>query len=217
MTSTRIPLYRVQGTHYECAQTIGRLTSEAIRQRIADDMPLLGRLFAFVQTDVGQKLHRDFILATQKFSPWYWDEIRGLADGSALPMEQIVVLNFLNETRTAFRLEVEEKQRQAAENETGEKGCTSVLLNRPEREICSILHNEDHANGLFTTGYLLFADIRSSSYPEKNCSSPQEKFLAYCYAGAIPGRLLRPEKDERKERFFQAMRSAPINTVSPVR
>ena len=200
MTSTRIPLYRVEGTHYECAQTIGRLTRDAIRQRIVDDMPLLSRLFAFVQSAGGQKLHGEFIETTQKFYPWYWDEIRGLADGSQLPLEQIVVLNFLNETRTALRLEEEEKQRQATENETGEKGCTSVLLNR--NGICSILHNEDHASGLFTTGYLLFADIRSSSYPEKKCSSPQEKFVAYCYAGAIPGRNERRRKRRSSSRVF---------------
>lgn len=186
MTSTRIPFYRVQGTHYECAKSIGQLTRDAIQRRITNDFTYLSSLFTFVQSAEGRKLQDDFIETTKTFYPWYWDEIQGLADGSEVPLEQIVALNFLNEIRTAFRLE-EEKQSQKTENETGEKGCTTVLINRTDKNICSLLHNEDHATALFMTGYLVLADIQSSFYSEKNCSSPKEKFLAYCYAGGIPG------------------------------
>ena len=98
MASSRIPLYRVQGTHYECGHQIGSITREAIRHRIADDFAYFSTLFSFVQTEYGLKLHRDFISAIRSLYPWYWDEIRGLADGSEIPLEQLLVLNFLNET-----------------------------------------------------------------------------------------------------------------------
>jgi hypothetical protein len=190
MTSSRIPLYRVKGTHYECAHTIGQLTREAIRHRIADDFAYLSTLFAFVQTDYGQKLHRDFIDKIRLLYPWYWDEIRGLADGSEIPLEQLLVLNFLNETRTAYRLLEEKKKEQQSENETGEKGCTTVLINRKDTNTLSILHNEDHSTALYQTGYLVEADIQASQYGNENGKreSPNEKFIAYCYAGAIPGK-----------------------------
>lgn len=187
MNSSRIPLYRVQGTHYQCAQQIGSLTREAIRHRIADDFAYLSPLFAFVQSDYGLKLHRDFIEAIRKYYPWYWDEIRGLADGSEIPIEQLLVLNFLNETRTAYRLLEEKKKDQEPENETGEKGCTTVLINRTDTKTLSLLHNEDHSSSLFMTGYLVEADIQSSPYENNQRQSPDEKFIAYCYAGAIPG------------------------------
>jgi hypothetical protein len=189
MASSRIPLYRVKGTHYECAHTLGMLTHEAIRHRIADDFSYLSILFAFVQTDYGQKLHRDFIETIRLIYPWYWDEIRGLSDGSGIPLEQLLVLNFLNETRTAYRLLEEKKKDLQFENETGEKGCTTVLINRKDTNILSILHNEDHSTALFMTGYLVEANIQSSKYENEKRDSPNEKFIAYCYAGAIPGEM----------------------------
>jgi hypothetical protein len=192
MASSRIPLYRVKGTHYECAYTIGTLTREAIRHRIADDLASLAKLFAFIQTEYGLLLHRDFIEIIRLLYPWYWDEICGLADGSQVPLEQILVLNFLNETKTAYEL-LEEKQKLnqidgQILNETGEKGCTTVLLNRQDTNTFSLLHNEDHATALYLTGYLVEADIQSSEYDDGKRQSPNEKFLAYCYAGAIPGK-----------------------------
>ncbi|UJR13728.1 hypothetical protein I4U23_000738 [Adineta vaga] len=184
MTSNRIQLHRVKGTHYECAHHIGQLTRESIRQRIANDLAYLSTLFTFILTEYGQKLHRDFIERIRSLYPWYWDEIRGLADGSQVPLEQILVLNFLNETRTAYRLLEEQKQ---IENETGEQGCTTVLINRKDTNTLSLLHNEDHSSALYMTGYLIEADIQSSKYDNDQRESPNEKFIAYCYAGVIPG------------------------------
>jgi hypothetical protein len=188
MSPNRIPLYRVKGTHYECAHAIGVFTREAIRHRIGDDFAYLSKLFAFVQTDDGQKLHRDFIETIRLIYPWYWDEIRGLADGSEVPLEQLLVLNILNETRTAYRLLEEKKKEQELESETGEKGCTTVLINRKDTNTLSLLHNEDHSTALYMTGYLVEADIQSSDYDNGKRQSPNEKFIAYGYAGAIPGK-----------------------------
>ncbi|CAF3015262.1 unnamed protein product [Rotaria sp. Silwood2] len=190
MTSSSIPGYRVTGKQYDCSYTIGTLARESIRQRIAKDHTL-STLFAFVETDYGHQLHQGFIERTRVLFPWYWDEICGLADGSEVPFEQILVLNFLNETRIANRL-FDEKQRiiekcQQLENEAGEKGCTTVLINRKDTNTLSLLHNEDHAPALYTTSYIIEADIQSGKYDDGKRESPHEKFIAYCYAGSVPG------------------------------
>jgi hypothetical protein len=192
MAFDRIPLYRVKGTHYECACVIGGVTRQAIRHRIADDLGNLAELFTFVQTEDGLRLCRDFIKTIRLLHPWYWDEICGLADGSDVPLEQIIVLNFLNEVQTVYGLLKENQNLDQAKedfiNETGEKGCTTVLLNRQDTNTFSILHNEDHASALYMTGYLVEADIQSSEYNDGQRQSPDEKFIAYCYAGTIPGK-----------------------------
>lgn len=182
METTRIPLHKVKGNHYEFGFKLGQLTEEAIVRRLNSDHNYFSVLFDFIQTDSGRKLQENFIEATRSYFPWYWDEIRGLADGSNVSLEKIVVLNFLNEIRTAYRLEKESNS-----NETGEKGCTTVLINRKDQNVCSIIHNEDHAKALYEASFLVEAEISSSLYEKGQRSSPQEKFLAFCYAGSVPG------------------------------
>jgi len=188
MAATRIPFYRVKGTHYECAHAVGVLTRDAIRHRIATDLAEFSILFDFVQTDYGRKIHEDFIEKIRLIYPWYWDEFVGLANGSEIPLEKILVLNLLNETRTAYHLlKAKNDKNKQLENEIGNKGCTSILINRKDTNILSLLHNEDHSIALYKSGYLLQVDIQSSQYQNEKCQSPNEKFLAFCCAGAIPG------------------------------
>lgn len=188
MTSTDIKFYRVRGTHYECARDIGTTCRELIHKRIEDDRVHLAPLFDFVRTTEGLKLHQGFTDIICRMFPWYWDEIRGLVDGSEVPLEQILVLNFENETQTAFRLyELEKTNHQQEDNEPGAKGCSTVLINRLDTNTLSLVHNEDNTTGLYETGYLIEADIKSSPYDNGNRYSPDEHFIAYCYAGVIPG------------------------------
>ena len=178
MAANRIPFYRVQGTHYKCAHAVGVLTKDAICERITTDLAEFSVLFDFVRTDFGQKMLEDFTEKIRSVYPWYWDEFVGLANGSEIPLERILVLNLLNETRTAYR---------SSKTELGDRGCTSVMINRKDTNTLSILHNEDHSIGLYRGGYLLEADIQSSEYENGKRQSPNEKFLAFCCAGSIPG------------------------------
>ncbi|CAF2562125.1 unnamed protein product [Rotaria sp. Silwood2] len=188
MTSNGIQFYRVRGTHYECARHIGIACRELIKKRIEDDRIYLTPMFNFIQTTDGHKLHQGFIEIIRKTFPWYWDEICGLADGSEIPLEQILVLNFENETQTAYRLhEAQKVNHQQEDEETGAKGCTTVLINRLDTNTLSLIHNEDNTAGLYETGYLIEADIKSSPYDNGTRYSPDERFIAYCYAGVIPG------------------------------
>jgi hypothetical protein len=189
MTSADIPLYRVQGTHYECAHAIGVLCRERIQKRIADSLSFMAPLFGFVRTDAGLQLHRGFVETVRSMFPWYWDEIRGLADGSETSLEHLLVLNFKNETQTALGLiEKEKARKEYIEVESGGSGCTTVLINRQDTNTLSLLHNEDSSTALYMTGYLVEADIKSSIYDEGARHSPNEKFISYCYPGNIPGK-----------------------------
>lgn len=135
------------------------------------------------------KLHQIFIDAIRSMFLWYWDEIQDLVDGSEVPWEQILELNFENETQTAFRLyELENANNQEEDNEMGAKGCSTVLINRLDTNTLSLVHNEDNTTGLYDTGYIIEADIKSSSYDNGTRDSPNERFIAYCYAGVIPGK-----------------------------
>jgi hypothetical protein len=206
MASSRIPLYHVTGTHYECAYTIGTLTREAIRHRIAGDQADLSKLFSFIQTEDGRQLHREFIETIRLYYPWYWDEICGLTDGSEVPLEQILVLNFLNETKIAHQL-LEEKRESSQTNDTGKNGCTTISINRQDTNTFSLLHNDDNAASLILAGYLLEADIQSSEYDDGKRQSPNEKFIAYCYAGSIPGIYQSSFDDEENKLNFIFFRS----------
>ena len=187
--STDIKLYRVHGTHYECARDIGIACRELITKRIENDRLDLTPLFNFVRTPNGQRVHQGFIEIIRQVFPWYWDEIRGLADGSKVPLTQILVLNFQNETRAAFHLYEAEKLNHQEENNDA-KGCSTVLINRLDTNTLSLVHNEDNSTGLYETAYLIEADIKSSLYDNGTRKSPNERFIAYCYAGAIPGEIL---------------------------
>ncbi|CAF4019045.1 unnamed protein product, partial [Rotaria magnacalcarata] len=188
MATNDIRLYHVQGTHYECARHIGITCRDLIRKRIEDDRNYLTPMFNFVQMSKGIRLHQNFIEIIRKMFPWYWDEIRGIADGSEIPLEQILVLNFENETQTAYRIhEARQGNYQQEDNENGAKGCSTVLINRLDTNTLSLVHNEDNTAGLYETGYLVEADIKSSSYDDGTRHSPNERFIAYCYAGVIPG------------------------------
>ena len=194
MTGETIPLYRVQGTHYECAHQIGTICRKLIVKRIEDDQEYLKPMFDYVQTPEGLELHQGFVDAIQKTFPWYWDEIRGLTDGSGVPLEQILVLNFDNETQTAYRLYQATRTDEPMVDEIGAKGCSTVLINRLDTNTLSVLHNEDNTTGLYHTGYLIEADIKASFYNDGQRASPREKFVAYCYAGVIPGKSSRQRR-----------------------
>lgn len=188
MSTRRIPFYCVKGTHYEYAYNVGILTRDAIQERINIDLTEFSILFDFIKTNDGRKILEDFIEKIRLNYPWYWDEFVGLANGSQIPLEEILVLNFLNELRTSYHiLNKNNEQISQLENEIGDKGCTSILINRKDKNILSLLHNEDHSIGLYRGGYLLQADIQSTQYENGKRKSPNEKFLAFCCAGSIPG------------------------------
>ncbi|CAF0981379.1 unnamed protein product, partial [Didymodactylos carnosus] len=174
--SDTIPLLVVDGSHYEIGYKIGETFRERIHLRIKLDLTLQ-TLFEFVKTDFCQQLYAEYVAAIRSVYPWYYDEMKGTSDGSQLSLDQILCLNFQNETKMGLR--------RSKEKENGSIGCSTVLLNRDNEY--SILHNEDASSSLFNVAYLIVATINEQTYADQNFTCPKEKFISYCYAGTIPG------------------------------
>ena len=184
----RISFYSVEGTHYDCSFKIGQLTAQKIRERIQNELNDLQPLFDFIKTDNGAKYFNSYTVTIRNEYPWYYDELKGLSDGSELALEQILVLNYKNELKAAKDLNDEKEN-----DERGRSSCATVLVNRLDKgtQLLAIAHNEDEADSNWNTSYILQATIKSSVYrigeKEEQRESPNERFIAFAYAGQVAG------------------------------
>ncbi|CAF4006096.1 unnamed protein product [Rotaria sordida] len=184
----RIPFYSIEGTHYECSFKLGQLIAQRIRERIKKESNDLQPLFNFIKTDVGSKYFNSYTATIQDEYPWYYDELKGLSDGSEVSLEQILVLNYKNELKAAKDIYDEQEK-----DERGRSSCSTVLINRLDNyeQLLSIAHNEDEADSNWNTSYILKATVRSSVYKingkEELRESPNERFIALGYAGQLAG------------------------------
>ncbi|CAF1262014.1 unnamed protein product [Rotaria sordida] len=184
----RIPFYSIEGTHYECSFKLGQLIAQRIRERIKKESNDLQPLFNFIKTDVGSKYFNSYTATIQDEYPWYYDELKGLSDGSEVSLKQILVLNYKNELKAANDIYEEQEK-----DERGRSSCSTVLINRLDNyeQLLFIAHNEDEADSNWNTSYILQATVRSSVYringKEELRESPNERFIALGYAGQLAG------------------------------
>ncbi|CAF5011991.1 unnamed protein product [Rotaria sp. Silwood1] len=83
---------------------------------------------------------------------WYYDELKGLSDGSEVSLEQILVLNYKNELKAANDIHDEEEQ-----NEQRRSSYSSALINRldNDEQLLSIEEQRESPNEqLIAFGYL---------------------------------------------------------------
>ena len=186
----RITFYAIEGTHYDCSYKLGQLIAKQIRERIKKELKDLQPLFNFIKTDDGSKYFNSYTTTIQNELPWYYDELKGLSDGSEVSLEQILVLNYKNELKAAHDL-----TKKKEDDEQGRTSCSTVFINRfdnDDEQLLYIAHNEDEADSNWNTSYILQATIKSSVYKigERNeqRESPNERFIAFGYAGQLAGR-----------------------------
>ena len=188
--SQRIPFYSMEGTHYEYTFKLGQLIAQQIRERIGKDSKDLQPLFSFIKTEDGSKYLNAYTATIQNEFPWYYDELKGLSDGSEVPLEQILVFNYKNELKAAHDLHDNEES-----DEEGRTSCSTVLINRldNDEQLLSISHNEDETDSNWNTSYILQATIKSSTYRidggQERRESPNERFIAFMYAGQVAGKV----------------------------
>ncbi|CAF0788460.1 unnamed protein product [Adineta steineri] len=184
----RIPFYSLEGTHYEYSFKLGQLISKKIEERIEKELKDLQPLFDFIKTDDGLKYLNSYTNTIQKQFPWYYDELKGLSDGSKIPLEKILVLNYKNELKAGKDLSDKKET-----NEQGRTSCSTVLINRfdSDKQLLLIAHNEDESNSNWNTCFILQATIKSSIYTihgsEQQRESPYERYIAFGYAGQLAG------------------------------
>ncbi|MBI5479449.1 MAG: twin-arginine translocation signal domain-containing protein [Deltaproteobacteria bacterium] len=165
-TTTRLPLLEVTGTPYEIGRAAGAGFAAEIRGGFADRTAWFRDLKTFADS-LPKTVEETFIAAAKKHTPTAWDDLRGLAEGSGVPLRDLLLLN-LNSEVEALRAQ---KPRATCE---ASSGCSTVVLNHGGRVL--VCHNEDgHAAYL---GRMFMLRARPAGKPSYLCAS---------YPGVLPG------------------------------
>lgn len=146
---------------------IGQRFSNQIRSRLAGDLILRHQLIPFAQLPQSELLITALIEANRTRFPSYWDELRGTADGSAVPLLEILLLNFRKEI-----LPLVPKAETKSSTDTTED-CSDILVVSPSIAVAA--HNEDANIALVGHTYLIKATLPGGL-----------DFTAYTYAGELP-------------------------------
>ncbi|KAL2636390.1 hypothetical protein R1flu_007869 [Riccia fluitans] len=167
-SSLQIPEIRIEGCKsYEMGFAIGMHFEAMIRSRLASDPHLSSTLLPFANTEQGQHLVKLLSKNNRECYPDYWDELRGLADGSGVPFLSILLLNFRKEI-AAFLPDVKASQIVGEPSE-----CSDILL--CSEELAVMVHNEDGDVSLRDHVYFVHATLESGT-----------TFFAFTCAGDLP-------------------------------
>lgn len=145
---------------------IGQRFSHLIKSRLAKDLILQDQLLPFASSPQSQHLIRLLSEANSKKYPSYWDELLGMAEGSGVPVLQIILLNFRKEILpfVANKMEI---------TWNADDDCSDVLVVSDSMAIAA--HNEDANVALVDHTYLIRGTLTKGL-----C------FTAYTYAGELP-------------------------------
>ncbi|XP_074645133.1 beta-alanyl-dopamine/carcinine hydrolase-like [Tubulanus polymorphus] len=161
-----LPIIKATGTHYE----VGRQIGTQVKQ-------LLQRYFEtvekdFLKTDECHKLYSGYLKVTNDNYPQYVEELQGIADGAGVSFEKIFMSNL-------YELVILERKSEAM----GLR-CTDVFLNTESTQV--IAHNEDALSK--ECGYSFIVDVCCiNDRPRGRLLVPEERFVSYCYPGALSG------------------------------
>ena len=88
----------IADSHYECGRQIGHKAAALIHQNINSNQSqhTLNRIDQWSKLDGGHRL-AEYVQAQQDAYPQFIDEIRGIAEGSAVPFETLLRLNLESE------------------------------------------------------------------------------------------------------------------------
>lgn len=120
---------------YTMGFLIGQRFSNKIRSRLARDLILQDQLLPFAQTLESQSLIQSLTDNHRTKFPRYWDELIGTAEGSGVPVLDIMLINFRKEI-----LPLLPKMVMNPEIDTPDD-CSDVLVASDSMAI--VAHNED--------------------------------------------------------------------------
>lgn len=90
------------GDAYQMGFLIGQRFSNHIRSRLARDLILQDQLLPFAQTPQAQPLLKALTDNNQKKFPRYWDELLGTAEGSGVPVLDVIIRLHFRPTKRIF-------------------------------------------------------------------------------------------------------------------
>ncbi len=132
------PIVRTSGTHYEVGRAVGETMREAILTLFNKNKSLYPDYFTSFRFKGNELLQ-----LTNKYFPQYVDELRGLADGAGLPIEELFLSN--GHELSYF------------EEATGSDHCTIIGI--PYHDGYLVGHNEDWEKEALAHLYLLDATV----------------------------------------------------------
>ncbi|KAF9622248.1 hypothetical protein IFM89_030290 [Coptis chinensis] len=152
---------------YEMGFLIGQRFSHLIKSRLDTDLILQHQLLPFAQSPQSQPLIRALSESNRKKYPRYWDELSGTAEGSGVPVLNLILINFRKEI-----LPFLPKKEPSTHTDTSDD-CSDILI--VTESMAMAAHNEDANIALVGHTYLIKARLPSGL-----------SFTAYTYAGELP-------------------------------
>ncbi|KAG2680965.1 hypothetical protein I3760_11G123100 [Carya illinoinensis] len=156
------------GDAYQMGMLIGQRFSSQIRSRLAGDLVLRDQLLPFAQTQQAQPLLKALTDNNRKKFPKYWDELLGTAEGSGVPVLDLILINFRKEIvpflpKTSIMSNIADTV----------DDCSDVLI--VSDSLALAVHNEDANFALVGHTYLIKGTLANGL-----------SFVAYTYAGELP-------------------------------
>ncbi|KAL5551900.1 hypothetical protein UlMin_002076 [Ulmus minor] len=153
---------------YEMGFLIGQRFSKQIRSRLANDNILQNQLLPFANTPQSKPLIEALSTNNQNKFPRFWDELRGTAQGSGVPVLDIILINLRKEI-----LPFLPKTELSSSFVDTPDDCSDVLIVSDSMAIAA--HNEDANVALVGHTYLIKGTLPNGL-----------SFIAYTYAGELP-------------------------------
>eukprot|EP01084_Bolivina_argentea_P122563 217177_1 len=138
------PIYEANGTYYEVGVQIGQQASNRISKFINMN-PDMDTMRSYINTTQGGREFAELIEYNQQYYSNYFEELRGLAHGSGLNYEDILLIS--------FEYELDALMAMNNYSETHLIDSCSDLLIFNGNTFVGHGHNEDDWNGSLTTAY----------------------------------------------------------------
>jgi len=169
-SQTHFNYLEVSGTHYDIGKQIGtRFSKEILAAQFAIGDNILTPTKGIVQS-APDVFYDPFLEAAQNYFPDYVDELQGIADGSGISFQDILISNIFMEVLYLY-FELTGKKKFSV---PPSYGCSSTAYSKNGKSF--LTHNED----LFTSfiSYMYLLKIKVTGKPE---------ILTLSYPGTIPG------------------------------
>lgn len=151
-------------TNRALGYAIGRQYKDKIAARIKSLGPQLEKAIAFTSTEEGDSAYNSLVNVSALRYPQYWEEIKGIIEGSEIPAKLIILLNFRQELSILA---------EAGGKKSGVDDCSDVMVKEGDPSLAFLGHNEDNTHDTVNTSYFVQATINGRSW------------TAFTYAGEL--------------------------------
>eukprot|EP01063_Lacrimia_lanifica_P020147 TRINITY_DN27494_c0_g1_i1.p1 TRINITY_DN27494_c0_g1~~TRINITY_DN27494_c0_g1_i1.p1 ORF type:complete len:377 (+),score=99.85 TRINITY_DN27494_c0_g1_i1:49-1179(+) len=147
--------------HRAFGRGMGTAFSAEVQARLAVDTRLQDGVLPWLRTAAGTAVYDRFFKAHEAKYPAYMAELRGVAEGAAVPFSTIFAMNLIQEFMLA-----------SAPSKAAVDHCSDYTLHLPAASC--LLHNEDSVLG--DAGNTMWVDVRIGG----------RRLTSYVYAGDLP-------------------------------